>query len=147
MLTRGGAFATGFPGGSTTKRLIFLALVVLALPPVSLGAAQSAQDCLALKSAAASNKTQRIASLLSRSVDIECTVPEVLEPFGTTPLWHAAASGSVEAAELLIRHGANVNAHNEYGQTALSMARYFRHQNPARHDEAIRLLLRARATE
>jgi ankyrin repeat protein len=41
---------------------------------------------------------------------------------GSTPLMHAAAFGSIEAMRILLVHGADVNARNDFGATALMWA-------------------------
>ena len=64
-------------------------------------------------------------------------IPNVSDPRGgATPLMHSAAVGSVEAMKLLLDSGANANATNAAGATALMWA--------ATDIEKVRLLLVAR---
>lgn len=64
--------------------------------------------------------------------------------FGNTPLMIACGEGFAEATECLIKAGADVNAHNEHGQTALHMAaKKFWNGQP--YGKVIELLLSAGA--
>jgi len=47
------------------------------------------------------------------------TSPNVTDNHGITPLMYAAEIGSLDAMRLLIAHGADVNAQNDYGSTPL----------------------------
>ena len=47
---------------------------------------------------------------------------EIKDRYGSTPLMHAAAFGSVEALEILLKKGADVNARNAFNATALLRA-------------------------
>ena len=63
------------------------------------------------------------ASLLSNNTD-----PNPLPNAEQPPLHIAAARGSFELVEMLVRLGANVNAKNHTGKTAIQLAAYYGHQ-------------------
>src|SRR5215470_19217626 len=60
--------------------------------------------------------------VLAFSVSLAAAGPDVPSPDGTTPLHRAVSVNDVQKAEALIRGGADVNAANRYGVTALSLA-------------------------
>jgi ankyrin repeat protein len=83
---------------------------VLALAALS----ATGQDAEQFYSPIRENKLGEIAKLLERKDAVNTA-----DDRGITPLMYAAAMGSAEAMRLLIDHGADVNAQNGYGSTAL----------------------------
>jgi ankyrin repeat protein len=73
-----------------------------------------AQDAEKLYSPIRENKLTELERLLDRK-----GVANVADDRGVTPLMYAAAVGSLDAMRLLIDNGADVNAQNGYGSTAL----------------------------
>jgi len=49
-------------------------------------------------------------------------MPDPRQQLGYTPMHEAALKGSLDLADLLVSHGADVNAANDDGKTALSIA-------------------------
>src|SRR5437764_12406280 len=62
--------------------------------------------------------------------DVECVNEQ--DAFGNTALMFAAGDGHLEAVQLLVSHGAQVNLSNRVGATALSRAVAKRHERVAR---------------
>jgi ankyrin repeat protein len=48
---------------------------------------------------------------------------EIVDKHGNQPLWHAVHRGSLEAIRILMAHGADMNRRNNYGRSALELAR------------------------
>ena len=96
------------------KRLV-LGLVLCTASVVAQDAASSSD---AFYSAIRANDLTRLQAMLKGGADVNVADPRG----GSTPLMHAAASGSVEAMKLLLDHKANVNAVNSGGATALMMS-------------------------
>ena len=59
----------------------------------------------------------RMRQLLELGADIELS-----DTWGMTPLGHAISTGNTEGCKILVRAGANVNAHTNTGQTILHLA-------------------------
>lgn len=87
---------------------------MLAVLATALTSGMKAQDTAKLYSAIRDNNLAQLKSLLS-----EKTAANTADERGQTPLMYAALTGSVEAMRLLIDRGADVNAQNAYGSTAL----------------------------
>src|SRR5260370_33070289 len=85
----------------------------LLLSAASLAAASD----LRLLDAVRNGDTKTVRSLVEQRADVSAA-----QPAGATALAWAANRDDVETPDLLIRAGANVNARNEYGQQALSLA-------------------------
>jgi hypothetical protein len=60
----------------------------------------------------------RVADKLDLGVPVDCRDPSD----NSTALMKASESGSVDVVRVLIDHGAEINARDKYGQTAVSMA-------------------------
>ena len=89
-------------------------------------------DDAELHTAARSGDLFNIKRLLGQNVDVN-----IRRPDQSTPLMVAAMSNQIEAVALLIERGADINAENEGGETALSWATHT-HRDPA---AVLRLLL------
>src|SRR5690348_6663893 len=101
------------------QRLFFkkthgLRLCVFATGFVVLTVGLSAAERPPLLEAAKNDARDVVRSLVAKHVDVNAT-----EADGTTALHWAAYHNDVEAADLLIRAGAKVNAANDLGVTAL----------------------------
>ena len=81
--------------------------------------------------AAGTGNTKELERHLAARTDLNVKEPSG----GGTPLMRAAFAGHVEAAALLIKSGAQVDAQNNEGSTALLMAAFFG------HPEMVKLLL------
>lgn len=90
---------------------ILLLCVTLAVACLAAGADESYDK---LYSAIRGNDLRQIKALLDGGVSAGAAGPD-----GITPLMAAAETGSVEAMKMLIERGADVNAKNSYGSTAL----------------------------
>jgi hypothetical protein len=90
----------------------------------------------ALSRAAENGSTEVVEYLVSQRVDLE----EIVDNRRDTPLMRAAALGHKDEVEVLLKHGANVNATNKYGQTAAVVASW------GEHEDVIDLLKKAGAT-
>ncbi len=93
---------------SKTWLAALLALWAASLP------ARAAGDADRLYSAIRANDLQALAALLDQGVS-----PNAADSRQITPLMAAAEAGSVEAMQLLLARGADVNAQNTAGSTAL----------------------------
>jgi ankyrin repeat protein len=71
---------------------------------------------------------------------------EYRDPLGWTPLMNAAWVAAADIVQLLIGRGANLNARNREGKTALGMALEIGH-NDYGHDKVIHILRLAGGTE
>jgi ankyrin repeat protein len=94
------------------------------------GANASAQSNLTgwtvLTDAAAVNHLPLLQEALARGADVDgdAAVPCLLEG---TPLMMAAESGSLESAQMLLAHGADINRRTSTGATALDYAKTYHH--------------------
>ena len=71
-----------------------------------------------LKESVNNKNIENVRRLLAEGVAVDC-----LDDDGMTPLQHAAYKADLEMCELLLRHGANVNANfHNHGYTALMFA-------------------------
>jgi len=61
--------------------------------------------------------TDKLEDLLAKG-----EIVETKDKLGITPLFHAATSHNVKVSQFLIAHGANINAKDNDGQTALHYA-------------------------
>jgi len=91
-----------------------------------------------LRSAAQNLEVRHVCNLLKD--DSEPLDVNDADSFGNTALMHVAAKGSIEMAEELLKHKANINAKDKYGQTAL----FFAVSNG--HTEMVQLLIEAGAS-
>ena len=87
-----------------------------------------AQTLTALHMAAQSGEAATVRSLLRRGYAVDA----VAAANGATPLFYAAALGACEAVEVLLEHGAAVNARANQGLTALHVAAAGGHSRAAR---------------
>lgn len=76
-----------------------------------------AQDADKFYSPIRENNLTELRSLLDRNIS-----PNATDDRGMTPLMYAGFMGSVDAMRLLIDHGADVNARNGFGSTALMLS-------------------------
>jgi hypothetical protein len=65
------------------------------------------------------NDHGQVQELLKRGLD-----PNLTDPDGNTLLMEAAREGAIEAARLLISHGALLSSQNRYGENALMLAAF-----------------------
>ena len=84
------------------------------VPLLSVASLAAPSSDLQLVESVRERNTEAVRSLLKQHADVN--VPQA---DGTTAVAWAAHWGDLETAELLIRAGANVNASNDYGVTAL----------------------------
>lgn len=71
-----------------------------------------------LKESVNNKDIENVRRLLAEGVAVDC-----LDDDGMTPLQHAAYKADLEMCELLLKHGANVNANfHNHGYTALMFA-------------------------
>jgi ankyrin repeat protein len=99
-------------------RLLNRLIVGLFVCAATLAAQDSGSSSDAFYSAIRENDLARLQALLESGADVNAGDPRG----GSTPLMHAALVGSVESMTLLLGHGANVNAVNTSGATALMMS-------------------------
>ena len=78
-----------------------------------------AQDPEKFYAAIRDNNLTQLKALLQPNEKAQKAVAGVADDRGITPLMYAAEIGSVDAMRLLIDHGADVNAQNAFGSTAL----------------------------
>src|SRR6266480_3929094 len=95
-----------------TSRKYVLGLLLFAAAYAGTRAAENPSN--ALYAAIRANDLTRLKALLSGG-----GTANVRDARGVTPLMHAAVVGSVEAMSLLVDAGADVNARNDVGSTAL----------------------------
>ncbi|MFQ5939041.1 MAG: ankyrin repeat domain-containing protein [Alphaproteobacteria bacterium] len=91
--------------------IVVLGLVIGFVSPPAL----ADHRCAELQEAAAAGETGQLRSLLDEGVEVDCRDPE----FGGTALMEAAFWAQPEAASVLLRYGAAVNARDYDGGTAL----------------------------
>jgi ankyrin repeat protein len=84
---------------------------------IACNVAAAPKDSEKLLKAAEAGDTTRIEALIAGGVSIDTR-----DKRGFTPLMYAAANDRIEAIELLIRRGADVNAQSDVGETALICA-------------------------
>ena len=82
-----------------------------------LAVAAMAQDPEQFYSAIRENNLAQMKALLATKAGAN-----LADSRGIRPLMYAAEIGSIEAMRLLIDHGADVNAQNDFGSTALMWA-------------------------
>ncbi|HWF85832.1 MAG TPA: ankyrin repeat domain-containing protein [Vicinamibacterales bacterium] len=92
-------------------RAVAALVVALGVPVVLSGADNSA---VAFYAALRANDLAALNALIARGESVNA-----VDAHGITPLMNAAVVGSTEAMARLIDAGADVNAHNEFGSTAL----------------------------
>ena len=63
------------------------------------------------------------------------------DEFGNSPLYYAVASKFVEVVRGLLRIGVDVNAKNEFGNTALHRALLCEHDPDGRNEQIVNMLL------
>ncbi len=90
--------------------LLYLAAIVMAFA----GQNDSESDNRKLCSVIRSGDLAGLGALLDQGID-----PNVADSRGITPLMYAAEAASVAQMRILIQHGADVNARNTFGSTAL----------------------------
>ncbi len=90
---------------------IGLAILILTVGGTALAAGPTSDD---LYNAIRANDLARLHSLVHGSADANTK-----DGRGETPLMYAAAVGSLDAMKFLIAKGADINAQNEFGSTAL----------------------------
>jgi len=81
-----------------------------------------------IHNAVGNGDTQQVETLLQNNPEL---VNAKAEQTGFTPLHHAAIHGHTEAAELLLQHGADVNAKSRLGRTPLTLALQNKHVETA----------------
>ncbi|KAK5993784.1 Vegetative incompatibility protein HET-E-1 [Cladobotryum mycophilum] len=91
-----------------------------------------------LHRASAHNNNNAIQILQNRGYDLDINVVDM---FGRSPLWHAAATGSCDAIKMLIAYNALVNLSDDMGRTPLHVA------CRGGHDEAVAILLQNSALQ
>ena len=77
--------------------------------------------CLALLSAAGTDKVDTMRALIALGADVNATHSR-----GHRMLAVAAKEGNIDAVRLLLRHGADVDARDAWGKTAFDYARKYR---------------------
>ena len=90
---------------------IVVLFAALCLGCIALAAVESDDE---LYSAIRRNDLRQVKTLLDQGAGANAAGPD-----GITPLMVAAEIGSVDAMQMVVDHGANVNAKNSYGSTAL----------------------------
>ncbi|QJT94850.1 ankyrin repeat domain-containing protein [Wolbachia endosymbiont of Diaphorina citri] len=75
-----------------------------------------------LHAAVSSNKEEIIKLVLNKIKETQSQYIDAKDTEGDTPLMWAAESGRVNAAEVLLDHGASTEVKNNYGMTALHWA-------------------------
>lgn len=123
---------------------------LLLLLIVSEAAAQGPARCDHFQAQALANEVERLKQSLDMGADIECR--QVIFD-NATALMQAAGAGSVDAVKLLLNRGAEVNARDKSGWTALRHARH-RYDalskagfNTIKFEVVMELLKAAKATE
>src|SRR5262245_25539649 len=107
--------ADAFQEGDPMRTRIVLVCTALYVACIAASAGQSqdgSQD--RLYSAIRANDLRQIKTLLDEGISAKAEGPD-----GITPLMVAAETGSLDAMKMLIDRGADVNARNTYGSTAL----------------------------
>src|SRR5689334_4536358 len=89
----------------------------IALAGLLVAAGAGAAPDTRLVEAVRAGDAARVRALLQQHVDVNATGPD-----GATALHWAAHRDDLDAADLLVRAGANVNAANRFGITPLSLA-------------------------
>jgi ankyrin repeat protein len=80
-------------------------------------AASAADSYQAILAAVRDGNVAVINELLGKGIEVDST-----DPAGSTLLMTASSLGKLDAAKTLVAHKANVNARNQYGESALMMA-------------------------
>ena len=84
-----------------------------------------------------SNNAKFLTELATRCLKSDFNVKDSL---GNTPLYYAVKGLCVDAVEVLLRLGADVNAKNEFGNTSLHTAMLVKDENP-KNERIINMLL------
>lgn len=112
------AFINGMAGA-----LISLGVLGTVLMPTQGAVARPAAHRAALFSSALGGDSGRLQVLLHAGIS-----PNIASPSGVTPLMLAAREGQLEAVQLLLKRGAEVNRRDEEGNTAFDLAKAGQHQ-------------------
>lgn len=107
--------------------------------------------CVKLQGAALSNDLEELEAQIDFGADLECRMRDAFD--AATPIILAASDGNAEAVAFLVENGANVNARDRKGWTALRHARLGLENSGEGSDRSvtfartIEILERAKATE
>lgn len=103
--------------------------------------AMSCADRLALHKAAERGNVEKVKSLIAAGYDVDIPNPE---EFGWTPLIYAVTSDNPNVVAAILAGGADVNARDDSGQTALFSAIFQSEERPAKI-EMLHMLIEAGA--
>jgi ankyrin repeat protein len=105
------------------RNILFSLLLAASVPAL----ADTYQDLLI---ASQNDKTSQVISYLRQGAD-----PDTIDASGTTLLMRAAANGNMELSKALLSLRADVNKHNQFGETAAALAAF------GGHGDIVRLLV------
>lgn len=142
------SFLPSFPGCARIRVLFAALLVALVSGCAAPGGLLSRADAIALENAIDRDDASYVAAAVRGGLSVDLRIPAAGYSAGAPLIALAARAASLNTLRLLIGASADVNARTPVNETPLMLAAYFREDgatSAARHDEAVRILLKAGA--